>query len=577
MERNALLYLFGKLWKYSAGRRVKMSLVWTMFMLAELVSLFAEPFIIAKIIQVALDEGVSQHNIVKLFLLSALLLAVSLFFWSLHGPARVMEIRNAFQTRADYRKHLLSGVLRLGLGWHSENHSGDTIDRIEKGTNSLYDFASDTFELVYSFVQLVVAFIVLTYFLRSATLVAVVFMAVTMYIVCAFDKVLIGHYKDLSKAENKIAASTYDAISNVSTIITLRVEKSVFEALVKKIDEPFDLFKRNTVINEWKWFLSSKLCTLTTISCLSIYFWQKRGAAPGVLVGSIYLMTQCIGTLTRLFERFTSLYSNIVRKKARVLNSEELSAQFTEGSLFNHVLPERWQQVQVENLTFSYPKLEGEESRGLVGVNLNINRGEKIALVGKSGSGKSTFLKVVRGLYVPQDITLRADGKLVRGGFDGIARAISLIPQSTEVFNSTILENLTMGVDYSMSDIHRMCEVSDFTQVINQLPKGLSTRINERGVNLSGGQQQRLGLTRGLLASMDKDIILLDEPTSSLDEKTSRVVFENILEKFSSQTVIASVHDLRLLPLFDRVIMFEEGRVVYSGPSAYFTMCMLAV
>jgi ABC-type multidrug transport system fused ATPase/permease subunit len=105
------------------------------------------------------------------------------------------------------------------------------------------------------------------------------------------------------------------------------------------------------------------------------------------------------------------------------------------------------------------------------------------------------------------------------GGFGGISNAISLIPQMPEIFATTILRNVTFGVEQSMSEVDRYADICCFLEDVKNLPEGWETHIGERGVNLSGGQQQRLALARGLFASRDKDIILLDEPTSSIDPK----------------------------------------------------------
>jgi ATP-binding cassette subfamily B protein len=126
-------------------------------------------------------------------------------------------------------------------------------------------------------------------------------------------------------------------------------------------------------------------------------------------------------------------------------------------------------------------------------------------------------------------------------------------------------ENITLGAEYSEKLIRQYSDVACFSEVVDSLPKGYESMIREKGVNLSGGQVQRLALTRGLLASHDKDIILLDEPTSSLDPMNALKVFKNIIERFKGQTIITSVHTLQVLPLFDRVFMFDGGKLVGAG------------
>ena len=196
---------------------------------------------------------------------------------------------------------------------------------------------------------------------------------------------------------------------------------------------------------------------------------------------------------------------------------------------------------------------------------MRIKSGERIALIGESGGGKSTFLRILRDLYHPKSLNLSINDKSTSKGFGAISESISLIPQDPEIFATTIRENITLGVEYTDEHIQVFTDMARMTQVIDRLPKKLESSIVEKGVNLSGGEKQRLALTRGLLASVDKDIILMDEPTSSVDFQNELEIFKNIFEAFPKQTIIASVHRLHLLSLFDTVYFFDNGRIIASG------------
>ena len=119
---------------------------------------------------------------------------------------------------------------------------------------------------------------------------------------------------------------------------------------------------------------------------------------------------------------------------------------------------------------------------------------------------------------------------IVKGGFKSISSYISLIPQDPEIFSSTIKENITLGLSFSDKEIKKFTDLARFSDVVKKLPKGLNSSIVEKGVNLSGGEKQRLALSRGLLASEDKEIILLDEPTSSVDSKNELLIYQNIYD-----------------------------------------------
>ena len=563
-KSNPLLYLFSKTWRYSEGNQRKVVLYWIMFVVANSIELFCQPLVMAKIIDTIQKQGITLANINFLFGLLMLTLVAELAFWAIHGPARCIERYNAFWARLNYRKFLLKGVMTLPMEWHTDHHSGDTIDKIEKGTNSLFSFSEDSFQVIYSIVQLVVSYTILAYFSRPAAFIVLGMIIISVWITMRFDKVLVGQYEELNRSENNISESVFDSISNITTVVILRVEKLVFGAIMRKVEKPFELFKRNQRLSEIKWFLTSVTCTVMVIIVMGVYFWQHIGVGQGVAIGSVYLLMNYLNKISELFFRFTSMYSDILKGKSRVMNSEELTKDFKTENFTNHVLPRTWQRLDVTDLDFSYYG-EGNGDRHLENISMSLSRGERIALVGESGSGKTTILKIMRDLYRPQHMKLMIDSRVIPDGFGGVSRAIALVPQNPEIFATTILENITLGADYDMNSVMHFTDMACFTDVVEGLPKGFASSIKEKGVNLSGGQQQRLALARGLLACHDKDIVLLDEPTSSLDTGTEMRVYGNIFREFQDKTIISSIHRLHLLPLFHKIYFFSNGQIIASG------------
>ena len=561
---NPLRYLFGKTWHYSAGNRHKIVWYWIMFLIANTISLAIYPLAMRKIVDVIQTGGITTRNIDTLLELLAVTFATQMVFWALHGPARVLERDNAFKARSNYRKYLLKGVLILPMEWHTEHHSGDTIDRVEKGASGLYDFSSDSFEVLYAAVQLIISYGMLAYFSRSAIYIVLGMTLVTAWITMQFDRVLVGQYRKLNRAENNVSESVFDAISNITTISILRSEEQEFEAIARKVDEPFDLFKRNTRLNEKKWFLMSVCCNLTTVLVLGFYFWHNIGAPQGVLLGNVYILMQYLGKISETFARFAVMYSNLLQRRAKVMNAEELARDFRVENFGNHVLPANWQKLQIAGLNFSYHTEEGAELH-LNNVSLTIARGERIALVGHSGGGKTTLLQVMRDSRHPQSIVLSVDGMPIPQGFEGIARDLTLVPQETEMFAKSVRGNVTLGAEYDMEVIREFTDMACITDVIDRLPRGFDSLMKEKGVTLSGGQKQRLALARGLLACRKKSIVLLDEPVSNVDSRKARQIHENIFQAFSGKTIIESTHSLHLLPMFDRVIFMNDGQITASG------------
>jgi ABC-type bacteriocin/lantibiotic exporter with double-glycine peptidase domain len=202
--------------------------------------------------------------------------------------------------------------------------------------------------------------------------------------------------------------------------------------------------------------------------------------------------------------------------------------------------------------------------------NLTLRRGERIALVGPSGSGKSTLLRMLAGLYEIQKGHYEVDG-VARMGVRHLGTLATLIPQEAEVFEASVLDNITFGAPCDARGVDDALHASAFDAVLASLPDGLQTPITERGFNLSGGQRQRLALARGILAAKaggGSSIVMLDEPTSALDPVTEARIHRRMDSAFPDATIVASVHRMTLLAHFDRVVLMVGGRVVDSGSVA---------
>ena len=566
IRENPIIYLAGKMWKYSEGTRKNVVLFFVLFTIANSIELL-EPLLVAKILNTIQAEGVNEGNILRLFLYLAGFLGITLSFWSFHGPARVIENTNAFRTYVNYRRYLITGVMALPLEWHTDHHSGDTIDKIERGSGGLEGFSEGTFEVISLLVKLIGSYIILVYFnIHSAYI--VLFMVVLAFgIIVKFDYILTGQYKELNKVGNKISEKIYDAISNITTIIILRVEKIVAKSIFEKMMSPLNLLKKNYKINEWKWFLVSVCTSLTTILVLGSYLFSHYWSGEIILIGSLYALYGYVANINNLFFNFADFYGRKVRQRASVANSEELAKDFKDKDKISTQMPANWKELKIDSLTFSYHS-EKEPDVHLDDVSLTIRYGERAALIGESGSGKTTFLKVVRDLYHPRSLNLYLDSRRIPEGFSGISSSIALIPQDPEIFATTILENITIGVDHDIDFVRKFTDMARFTDVVERLPKKFDSSIVEKGVNLSGGEKQRLALARGLMACEDKSIVLLDEPTSSIDSANELAIYHNIFDAFKDKAIISSIHRLHLLPLFDTIYFFRDGRIVASGTLA---------
>ncbi len=216
--------------------------------------------------------------------------------------------------------------------------------------------------------------------------------------------------------------------------------------------------------------------------------------------------------------------------------------------------------IHIEDVSFAYVPDEPV----LKQVNLNIERGEKVALVGASGGGKSTLVQVILGMYPIQSGHLYFDGvSITEIGLDVVRDNVATVLQHPAMLNDTVRENLTLGRDAVDEKLWDVLSVAQLKSVVASMPDGLDTMIGRDGVRLSGGQQQRLAIARMILS--DPKVVILDEATSALDNETEAHLHHALGEYLEARTTLIIAHRLSAVKQADRVYVFEDGHIIEQG------------
>ncbi|MCJ2084127.1 ABC transporter transmembrane domain-containing protein [Methylobacterium sp. J-090] len=219
--------------------------------------------------------------------------------------------------------------------------------------------------------------------------------------------------------------------------------------------------------------------------------------------------------------------------------------------------------VAFEAVRFLYPTRP--EHPSLDGISFTIAPGERVALVGPSGAGKTTVLQLLLRFYDPQSGTIRVDGvDIARADPDAVRTRLSLVPQDPTVFSGSVLENIRYGQpDATEAQVQRAAELAHADGFIRALPQGYATTVGERGVTLSGGQRQRVAIARAILK--DAPILLLDEATSALDAESERAVQTALDTLMRGRTTLVIAHRLATIRAADRILVLDGGKIVESG------------
>jgi ATP-binding cassette, subfamily B, bacterial len=565
-SKNPLVNLLRYSWRYAFETKKIFVTFVVLSVIGNLVWLF-QPIVIGKIfntIQFA-DQGNQLHLIGYGVVL---LVVLSIVGGILHAISRVLEQKNAFLIEKNYRQVMFEKVMDLPTAWHKYHHSGDTIDKIEKAGDLLNEFSRSLFISIRNIVSLFASIIILMIYDWRTVFVAIFAAIVSVVVIIKFDKKLLANYKIINKAENFISAGIYDYISNFITIISLRLKGRAAKEIDSRAMKSFPVVVKTSKINETKWFLAS---TIISIMTAIVLFWSAFDSyrAQGVIViGTLFILYQYLGRIGDSFYAFAMKYSDMVRQNAAVVAAEIIHDEYKKLNLEKkYYLPADWKTIQIKKLFFSYKDNESnkKEKQVLEGISMKIGRSEKIALIGVSGSGKSTILSLLRGLHEVDRANVFCDGKKLEKELKHIFEYCTLIPQEPEIFNNTIEYNITLGVQVERKRLEKAIAVANLSDLIARLKDGLKTSVLEKGVSLSGGEKQRLALARGLLAAQDSQILLLDEPTSSVDVENELQIYQNIFKEFKNKVIVSAIHSLHLLKNFDYVYMFKDSRIIAEG------------
>ena len=221
------------------------------------------------------------------------------------------------------------------------------------------------------------------------------------------------------------------------------------------------------------------------------------------------------------------------------------------------------QGIDLDRITYSY---DSSSQLAVKDISLRIKKGQSIALIGKSGAGKTTLVDIILGLLEPEAGDILVDGVSIYDNLRGWQDLVGYIPQSIFLIDDTVERNIAFGVADCAIDPKRMNKAiaaAQLEELITQLPQGIKTEVGERGVRLSGGQRQRIGIARALYH--EREILVLDEATSALDNETERLVSNAIKSLAGTKTLITIAHRLSTVKHCDRIYLLEKGRVVKAG------------
>jgi ATP-binding cassette subfamily B protein len=370
--------------------------------------------------------------------------------------------------------------------------------------------------------------------------------------------------KVFAAARSAVSGRIVDAVTNVMNSKLFARMDYERQHLRRYLDREVHSARRTFWFMErMRWFqFIATLSLQVGMIAYAANIWIRGGISVGsfAMVASLMLMViNDVRNLSRRFLEFFEYIGNVSDGVGIIIRPHEIT-----DAPDSHELTVSRGEIRFENVDFSYN--EGiEVFRGL---NLTIRPGERVGLVGFSGSGKSTFVNLVLRLYDIQSGRILIDGQNIQEVTqNSLRRAVSMISQEPMLFHRSLRENVRYGLldatDEDVQDAARRAHAHDF---IEALPQGYGALVGERGVRLSGGQRQRIAIARAVLKNAP--IVIMDEATSSLDSVTERHIQESIQQLMQGRTSVVIAHRLSTIAHLDRIVVFHGGRVVEDGTHA---------
>lgn len=553
--------LYRAFWYFSSGVRARSVLAFCFMLLAQSVRLVI-PYFTGNAVDAMQGTaiGVGFHQAI---VDTGCIFGGGILVWLLHGPGQIIQRQVAACIRRRFVDTVCDRLVALPMDWHEATHSGDTIERLNKGAAALFDFSQNQFiyvQYVLSLIGSVVALLSLSIIAGSAALLGYLVVAAVLV---RFDAGIIRLNSECNQAERNFSATLVDCLRNIYTVIALSLQTATRQMLRRRLEAIYDSVRRSIIVNEAKWCVVDLLSQFVQLFVVILYVWYAFNSRNRIMIGAVVMVFQYTQYTRGVVTSMATCYQDLSRYKTNFAGCTNLLPEQTSKVRSSGSIPENWNEIQVRSINFSYRRRQGRAA-ALKDVSLVLRRGERIALIGSSAAGKTTLLRLLGGIYSCDTLRIRVDG-LERSDVINLSSIGTLVPQDPEIFDGSLEENITMGVNCSSAAVDRVCEICELSADVKTLAFGLKTPVGEGGTNLSGGQKQRLALCRALLRAQRSSLIMLDEPTSSLDRTTEERIFEHLHCAFPSACILSSVHRLYLLPHFNRIVLMDDGRIVDSG------------
>lgn len=552
----------GRLFTYMKPYSKQMIPIVLVMMVLGTATRLAIPALIILAIDEAIAPKVGEPSLNKLYMYAGLMVALYIIQWA----ANTFRIKytNVIGQRViyDLRKDLFRHIQKLSFRFFDKRPAGSVLVRVTNDVNALQDlFTNGVVNLLMDCVQLVGIVVILLLWNFKLGLAIMVTVPLMFVVSTALRKRIRFAWQDVRMKQSRINAHLNESIQGMRVTQAYTQEKANFSFFNHVNNINIKAWNRASAMNQ----AFGPIIEVTSAIGTLILFWygshliQTGAITVGLLVG----FANYIGNFWDPINRLGQMYAQLLIAMA---SSERIFEFIDEKPTVAELpdarpLPAIRGDVSFENLIFEYEK--GRPA--LKGISLNVKAGQTIALVGHTGSGKSTIMNLLCRFYDPVQGAVKIDGIDIRSvTVDSVRSQVGVVLQDTFIFSGSIRDNIRFGrLDATDDDVVKAAQAVDAHDFIMDLPDGYDTQVQERGNVLSMGQRQLLSFARALIA--DPRVLILDEATASIDTETELKIQEALKKLLAGRTSFIVAHRLSTIRNADRIVVLDHGSIVEQG------------
>jgi subfamily B ATP-binding cassette protein MsbA len=462
----------------------------------------------------------------------------------------------------DLRRVLYHHIQRLSLAYHDRKPTGDLISTVTADIDAIQDFISQALlGIVVNMLTLVGMLLVMFYLNWRFTLIALSITPFLFAVVYIYTRRIKQASRALRKKEGEVVSVVAEVLSSMRVVKAFAREDYEEARLSQQSLENVEVALRARSL---KAKLSPAVQIIVAIgTCLVLWYGVNLVLSGQMTAGSLLVFLLYLGKMYKPMRDLSKMTDTM--SKAAVGYERIHEVIETEREIRNapgaKAAPHFKGEIEFDHVHFAYDK--GYVT--LRDINLKVEPGQLAALVGPTGTGKTTIVNLIGRSYDPQKGIVKIDGQDVRSyKLKSLRRQISFVLQDTILFRAPVWQNIAYGrPEASREEILRAAELANADEFIRNMPQQYDTMIGEKGVNLSGGQRQRIAIARAIIR--DAPILILDEPTSALDAKSEELVFEALGRLMAGRTTIVIAHRLATVRRADVIFVIDNGTVVERG------------